>query len=155
LIKDWQGNPNIRGANEFYEETIPDSQCGNWDHETYVPDLIGLCVGSNDLENGIPEQISYVRLYCEFIRKLRRDAPNARILLITAPNAMDLPGKVPNRSVQLGLFQAIVERLNDPKVHVIQIGHYDGVPGDWHPSGTAHRAVTRELEPVIREVMGW
>ena len=49
----------------------------------------------------------------------------------------------------------VVQRLGDPKIQVVQIAHYEGVPNDWHPSGTAHRAVVKELEPVIRKALNW
>ena len=33
--------------------------------------------------------------------------------------------------------------------------NFEGVPGDWPPSGTSHRAVANELEPFIRKAMNW
>jgi archaellum biogenesis ATPase FlaH len=89
------------------------------------------------------------------VLKLRHDAPGAYIFLITSPSLTDEPGKVPMRSVQKAYLDEVVQRLGDQRIQVVQIAHYEGVPGDWHPSGTAHRAVANELEPVIRKVMSW
>jgi lysophospholipase L1-like esterase len=120
-----------------------------------VPDAIGVCLGNNDFGEGVPDQTEYVRLYAEFVRKLRRDAPNAWIFLILSPSLTDEPGRVPLHTVQQAYFAEIARRLGDPRVVVAPISHYEGVPGDFHPSGTAHRAVAKELEPVFRKALNW
>jgi hypothetical protein len=146
---------NVRCAPEYYENALPDDITTRWNPTTYVPDVIGVCLGNNDFGVGIPDQVEYVRTFAEFVRKLRRDAPQAYIFLITSPSLTDEPGKVPMRTVQKAYLDEVVQRLDDPRIRVVQIAHYEGVPGDWHPSGTAHRDVVNELEPVIRKVMSW
>ena len=155
VIRDWQGISAVRCAPEYYEYALPDDPVAKWDQKKYVPDVIGICLGNNDFGIGIPDQASYIAAYTEFIRKIRRDAPDAFIMLITSPSLTDDPGKVPMRSVQKAYLDEIAGRLGDKKVQVVSIAHYEGVPGDWHPSGTAHRAVAAELEPVIRKAMSW
>ena len=112
-------------------------------------------MGNNDFGIGVPDQVSYINAYTEFVRKLRRDAPEAFILLITSPSLTDDPGKVPMRTVQKAYLEEVVQRLGDSRIQVVQIAHYEGVPGDFHPSGTSHRAVANELEPVIRKLLNW
>jgi len=155
VVRDWQGLNNVRCAPEYYENALPDDITTRWNPENYVPDVIGLCLGNNDFGVGVPDQIEYVRAFAEFVMKLRHDAPNAHIFLITSPSLTDEPGKVPMRTVQKAYLEEVVERLGDPKIQVVQIAHYEGVPGDFHPSGTAHRAVAKELEPVIRKTLNW
>jgi hypothetical protein len=155
IVRDWQGISAVRCAPEYYEYALPDDPMAKWDPDIYVPDVIGICLGNNDFGVGIPDQSSYISAYTEFIRKVRRDAPDAYIMLITSPSLTDDPGKVPMRSVQKAYLDEIADRLGDKKVQVVSIAHYAGVPGDWHPSGTAHRAVAAELEPVIRKAMNW
>jgi lysophospholipase L1-like esterase len=155
IVRDWQGLTSARLAPEYYEYTLPDDVTTKWDPQKYVPDLIGICLGNNDFGIGVPDQVSYINAYTEFVRKLRRDAPEAFILLITSPSLTDDPGKVPMRTVQKAYLEEVVQRLGDPRVQVVQIAHYEGVPGDFHPSGTSHRAVANELEPVIRKLLNW
>jgi lysophospholipase L1-like esterase len=155
VVRDWQGLNNVRCAPEYYENALPDDISTRWTPANYVPDVIGLCLGNNDFGVGVPDQIEYVRAFAEFVLKLRHDAPNAHIFLITSPSLTDEPGKVPMRTVQKAYLDEVVERLGDPKIQVVQIAHYEGVPGDFHPSGTAHRAVAKELEPVIRKALNW
>jgi hypothetical protein len=155
VVRDWQGLNNVRCAPEYYENALPDDITTRWNPKNYVPDAIGVCLGNNDFEVGIPDQVEYVRTFAEFLLKLRHDAPDAQIFLITSPSLIDEPGKVPMRSVQKAYLDEVVQRLSDPRIHLVQIAHYEGVPGDWHPSGTAHRAVANELEPVIRQMLNW
>jgi hypothetical protein len=58
-------------------------------------------------------------------------------------------------SVQRAYLEEIARRLGDSRVQVVPIAHYPAVPGDGHPSGTAHRAVADELEPVFRKALKW
>jgi len=155
VVRDWQGLNNVLCAPEYYENALPDDITTRWNQTNYIPDVIGVCLGNNDFGVGIPDQIEYVRAFSEFVLKLRHDAPDAYIFLITSPSLTDEPGKVPMRSVQKAYLDEVVQRLGDPRIQVLQIAHYEGVPGDWHPSGTAHRAVANELEPVIRKVLNW
>jgi hypothetical protein len=155
VVRDWQGISAVGCAPEYYEYALPDDPNSKWDPNKYMPDVIGICLGNNDFGVGVPDQASYISAYTEFIRKIRRDAPDAYIMLITSPSLTDDPGKVPMRSVQKAYLDEIAGRLVDKKVRVVNIAHYEGVPGDWHPSGTAHRAVAGELEPVIRKAMNW
>jgi hypothetical protein len=62
---------------------------------------------------------------------------------------------VPKRSVQLAYLEEAARRLADSRVHVVQLPHFNGVPGDWHPSGTAHRTVAAQLEPLLRQALNW
>jgi len=155
IMRDWQGLRNVRLAPEYFDNALPDEPATRWDPRSYVPDVIGVCLGNNDFDGSAPDQIDYIRLYGLFVRKLRSEAPNAHIYLITSPSLSDEPGKVPLRSVQYAYLQEVAHQLADPHIHVVQIAHYAGVPGDWHPSGTAHRAVAGELEPIIRQAMKW
>jgi len=155
VMRDWQGVRAVRCAPEYYEYALPDYVTTAWDPKSYVPNAIGICLGNNDFGEGVPDQTEYVRLYAEFVRKLRRDAPDACIFLILSPSLTDEPGRVPLRTVQRAYFDEIARRLGDPRVQVVPIAHYPGVPGDWHPSGTAHRAVADELEPVFRRALKW
>lgn len=155
VVRDWQGITAVRCAPEYYEYALPDDPGTAWNPQTYVPEAIGVCLGNNDFDAGVPDEVAYVAAYAEFVRKLRRDAPQAFIFLILSPNLTDEPGRVPKRSVQRAYLEEVVNRLGDARIQVVPIAHYQPVPGDGHPSGTAHRAIADELEPVFRKALQW
>lgn len=152
LLRDWQGLGSPREAPEFYEYALADDPTTLWPHSSFVPDAIGVCLG-NDFDAGVPDETAYIRAYVEFVRKLRRDAPRAAIVLIVSPVVSDHPGSVPRRTVLRAYLDQVVKALGDPRVAVADVGTYPGVPGDWHPDGTAHEAVASILEPVFRKAL--
>jgi len=103
IIRDWQGMKAINNAPQFYELALPDDPSALWDHAAYVPDAIGICLGTNDFSRGIPDQTEFVNGFIEFIRKVRRDAdiphrfPDPRRRARRGPQAHRLP-RLPGRS---------------------------------------------------------
>jgi hypothetical protein len=152
LQRDWQGLPTARCAPDFYENALADDPATPWPHASAVPDIIGVCLG-NDFDAGVPDEVSYVRGFTEFVRKLRRDAPHAAIFLLVSPVIKNQPDGAPRRDVLRSYLDLVAKRLGDPRVTVTDIGTYPGVPGDWHPDGTAHEAVANILEPLFRQAL--
>ena len=155
VIRDWQGIRDIRNAPQFYELALPDDPSSLWEHNRYVPDAIAICLGTNDFSQGVPDENEFVNAYVEFIRKIRRDAPNAVIFLLDSPILNDAPGKTPKRSVLHAYLQEIVARLNSPQVQLASVSHYPGTPGDGHPTRAEHEAMAKELEPQFRQALHW
>lgn len=155
IIRDWQGIRDTRNAPQFYELAMPDDPTVFWNHATYVPDAIGIQLGTNDFNQGVPDQNEFVNAYVEFVRKVRRDAPNALIVIMDSPIVDDSVEKGPRRAVLHGYLAMIVERTRDPKVILAPLAHYPGVPGNGHPSGADHQAMALELEPVFKAALGW
>jgi lysophospholipase L1-like esterase len=154
IIRDWQGIRNTNNAPEFYELAMPDEPSTHWDHSRYVPDAIGIQLGTNDFNSGVPDEEEFVTTYVEFLRKVRRDAPKAWIVIMDSPILND-DGNAPKHSVLHAYLEAIARRVRDDRVVVAAIRHYPGVPGNGHPTGVEHEAMADELEPVFRRVLGW
>ena len=77
MIRDWQGIRNTNNVPVFYELALPDDPNVPWNARSYVPDAIGICVGTNDFSQGIPDENEFVNGYVEFLRKVIRDAPSS------------------------------------------------------------------------------
>ena len=153
IIRDWQGIRDTRNAPQFYELALPDEPATQWDHRRYVPDVIGIQLGTNDFNQGIPDQNEFINAYVEFVRKVRRDAPDAMIFLMDSPIVDDDPIRGPRRTTLHAFLEQVVRRLNTPKVQLAPISHYKGVPGNGHPTGTEHEAIAKELEPLFRRAL--
>jgi hypothetical protein len=155
LVRDWQGIQATTNAPQFYELALPDDPVARWDPRRYVPDAIGVMLGQNDFSTGIPDQVGYVHAYEQFIETLRRDAPQAVIILINSPMQSDEAGGDLRRPTLLAYLAQVVAHFNSPKVILAPVRHYAGVPGNTHPTGADHAAIAAELEPVIRRAVGW
>ncbi len=157
IIRDWQGIRDTQNAPQFYERALPDEAAPRWDHRRYVPDAIGLGLGTNDFNQGVPDQNEFVNAYVEFIEKVRRDAPEAFILVMDSPIVNDDAAKGPRRTVLHSFLERVVARvrLSDPKVMLAPVSVYPGVPGNGHPTGADHEGIANEVEPAIRRALGW
>lgn len=154
IIRDWSGNRGSNTAPKFYELALPDDPAALWDPALYVPDAVGIQLGTNDCASGIPDQNEFVNAYVELIRKVRRDAPNALIFLMDSPMLYDDPAG-PRRSVLHAYLVGVVKRIGSPRVVLAPLAHVDGVPGNSHPSGPDHEAMATEIEPILRQGLGW
>jgi hypothetical protein len=155
VIRDWQGIRNINNAPQFYELALPDDPSCLWKQNSYEPDAIAICLGTNDFSQGVPDENEFVNAYVEFIQKIRRDSPDARIFLLDSPILGDSQGNVPKRSVLHAYLQEIAAKAGDPQVQLASVSHYEGIPGNGHPTRADHEAIARELEPQFREALHW
>jgi hypothetical protein len=155
IIRDWQGNRDAGNAPVFYELALPDDPAVRWNPSLYVPDAIGIQLGTNDFSRGVPDENEFVNAYVEFVRKVQRDAPGALIFLMDSPILSDSPGQGPRRSAHHGYLEEIVRRVGSPRVILAPLSHYPGVPGNGHPTGPEHREMAGELEPLLRRELGW
>ena len=154
IIRDWQGIENTNNAPEFYELAMPDEPATHWDHHRYVPDAIGIQLGTNDFGSGVPDETEFVKAYVEFLRKIRRDAPQAWIIIMGSPILNDDPAG-PKHAMLHAYLEKVAQVVRDDRLVVATIKHYHGVPGNGHPTGEEHQAMADELEPVFRRVLGW
>ncbi|HEY0776841.1 MAG TPA: GDSL-type esterase/lipase family protein, partial [Gemmatirosa sp.] len=89
VIRDWQGIRDIANAPVFYERAMPDEPAALWDHRAFVPHAVGICLGTNDFNQGVPDQNEFVNAYVDFVRKVLRDAPGAVLFVIDSPMTAD------------------------------------------------------------------
>lgn len=154
LIRDWRGIREIPNAPQFYEFALPDDPCVRWDHCRYVPDAVGIQLGTNDFNQGTPDEDEFVNAYLEFLRKIRRDAPAAAIVVMESPILND-DGKGPQRTTFRRYLDSVIRIAADNRVICASLRHCPGVPGNGHPTRAEHIGMADELEPVFRRVLGW
>ncbi len=155
VIRDWQGDRTVMTGPQFYELALPDDPKARWDPARYVPDAIGICLGTNDFSRGIPDQNEFVNAYVEFVRKIQRDAPHAFIFLIDSPILNDGPGEGPKRSACGAYLDEVVKKVDSPNVRHAPVKHYNGAPDNAHPTGADHTGIAHELEPLFRAALKW
>ena len=155
VIRDWQGIRKINNAPQFYELALPDDPSCLWQQNSYAPDAIAICLGTNDFNQGVPDENEFVNAYVEFVRKIRRDSPQARIFLLDSPILFDPPGKTPKRTVLHAYLEEIATTIDQPQVQLATVSHYEGIPGNGHPTRADHEAIASELEPQFRAALKW
>lgn len=155
VIRDWQGIRKTNNAPQFYELALPDDPSAHWNPAGYVPEAIGICLGTNDFSEGIPDENEFVTAYVEFIRKIRRDAPRAWIFLMESPMLDNPPGGMPKRRVLRAYLQEIIAQAGDGRVRFAPVSHFPGVPHNGHPTAAEDEKIASEIEPLFRQALGW
>jgi len=58
-----------------------------WDFRNYQPDVVTVCLGQND---GVQDSTKFCSAYCDFIERLRKDYPGAKVICLTSPMADEM-----------------------------------------------------------------
>lgn len=119
-----------------------------WDHSSYQPDLILVNLGTNDVFVGSPAD-RLANGVKSFSATLRQTYPNATVVwvygLMTA--------------AQESTIRLTVEEVaeTDSKVHYLYVDPVSDVElgSGTHPNERGHKRAADELEPQLREIMGW
>lgn len=137
----------VRYARTFAEAAAP---AWTW---SYTPDVVVIGLGTNDYSSGDPGQ-AYEDAYVAFVRdQVRVHAPAAPVLLATSPM---MSGTA--RTQMRARLDAVVSRLADPKVTVVEIPEQlasDGYGCDYHPNEVTQHKMAMALVPAIRAATGW
>lgn len=149
LVRDWQGLTSEVTAPQYFERALPDDPNSVWDHSQYVPDAIGVCLGQNDFNQGIPDRENWVGTYAKFLRRIRETAPKATIFVINSPMSRD-DGPGSKGGALLSYLDEITRTASDPLFKRANVSHYPGVtPTDGHPSTASHAKIAAELLPAF------
>lgn len=160
LVRDWQGKRDVLNAPQFFRLSVADAEhLPAWDHALYVPDAVVVALGTNDFNlalGPLPDREAWVSAYVHFVRDLRAASPKAKILLTEGAIVNDATDpRRPARTVLRGYIAETVKRLQDPDVRAFESQHYPGDACDAHPTGAQQESMARDLEPALRQALGW
>jgi lysophospholipase L1-like esterase len=160
MIRNWNSPGPVmpdRYAGVFidYADTI-----SSWDFSTYQPDLLIIGLGTNDFSDGDgvvprppPDGPVFIERYIHFIGFLRSQYPNTRFLLLSSP----LLDEERNRVLESYLGEIVVRLSTESDFPIdtfsFSMRYQNGCDG--HPSNTDHVQMADELEPFVRNLMGW
>jgi carbohydrate esterase-like protein/GDSL-like lipase/acylhydrolase family protein len=121
-----------------------------WDFRNYQPDVVTICLGQND---GVQDSTKFCSAYCEFIERLRKDYPRAKIICLTSPMAGETLTAVSRR--YLTSIVAFENDMGDKNVYTYFFSkRYHNGCGD-HPDINEHQQIASELIPFIKSVTDW
>ncbi|MGN0643279.1 MAG: SGNH/GDSL hydrolase family protein [Huintestinicola sp.] len=126
-----------------------------WDHSSFVPDVVVINLGTNDASwcgNEEDRLMDYLNSYKEFIGDIREDNPDAYILC-----TLGIMGDSLYPFVEEAVNQYTAES-GDTKVSSMKFdvqNQNDGYAADWHPTEATHGKAAEKLTAEIKAVMGW
>lgn len=147
-----------RTAPVYYERTLPDVEKPAWDFGRWVPDVVIIAMGANDLVGDVPPtKQDVVDAYVDFVHTIRGRNPEAPIVIATGPA---FGGDDPPADQLLEYFTAAVQTLNaegDAKVSLLAFDRYNGdkFGCDYHPSKALHAMMAAQLTTHLKQILGW
>jgi lysophospholipase L1-like esterase len=132
-----------------------------WEPKFYVPDLISICLGTNDFSDGDGsydrkklDSTKFVNAYIAFVKHLRERYPKAPICLLTSPSI------APENNIKFSAYLSAVihymkETEQDNNFYKFEFKHNYSGGCDGHPNAEEHQKMSDELVPFYKKVMNW
>ncbi|MBN2009029.1 hypothetical protein JW960_06770 [candidate division KSB1 bacterium] len=132
-----------------------------YDPTRFQPDLISICLGTNDFSDGDNsydrkelDSTKFVTDYIQSIKRLRARSPHAPICCLTSPAT----SRQKNSTLEVYL-SAIVNYMqqaeNDNNVYMYSFSRFFTGGCSGHPNINDHELMTKELIPFYKKVMNW
>jgi Carbohydrate esterase 2 N-terminal/GDSL-like Lipase/Acylhydrolase family len=134
----------------LYDEIVVGSKAV-WDYTNNQPQVVLIELGTNDFSKPL-DSAAYVKAYIQFVQKIRRQYPDAKIICAAGP---DSPDDMANK------FQTHVKAVtnhfaaSDKHVYYFYFGTLDCHGSDWHPNIKEHEQMAGVLIPFIKEITKW
>jgi hypothetical protein len=110
-----------------------------WDFDSFVPDLVSICLGTNDMSEGDGsndrqpfDSARYVGEYIAFVTLINKKYPDAQICLLNSPMVRDEKGVL-----LINCLKAVSDHINEalPEVKPIKVLEF---PAGIEPHGCAY-----------------
>jgi lysophospholipase L1-like esterase len=132
-----------------------------WHEQSFNPQLICICLGTNDFsdgdgtyERGLVDAEKFIDNYVYFIKGIRDRCKRAHIVCLTSPM---LSG---DKAAQLKDFlKSVVRHMRnkerDKRVYMFEFSQSGTGGCDSHPNEAEHQQIAAELLPFIKKTMNW
>ncbi|EIE18637.1 hypothetical protein COCSUDRAFT_45133 [Coccomyxa subellipsoidea C-169] len=153
-----KGTPSIP---QLYNRTLPRDPSSNWDHATFVPQVVVLDAGGNDFNTG-NAPAGWNAAYKNFLLQIRANAPEADVIVIGFPEAV-LSG-YKTAAAQRAFNGNVTVAIGDLKDAGFGRLHYLTVPSSvktegtgcqGHPTSETHSHIAEFLQDYIGNLTGW
>jgi lysophospholipase L1-like esterase len=137
---------------KIFDQTLPMDESIKWDHSRFVPDVVAINLGTNDmaLHNGKKEPLAkeeYISAYKQFLSRILGYYPQSKIIISIGPM---VDGAI------TGWLSEIAADFDN--ISVLVYSPFSGPEdkgGHHHPSVKKDRAMAAELLRAIHRVTGW
>lgn len=145
---------------ELWRLSLPHEPDSTWDHGRFVPDVLVLQLGVQDLSIGRPSRLGYRATLDRWIHESRVVYPDAWIVLTPSPTVTSSwpinNGEPDWLSERFSEQLALAKGRGDERVRVWRIDPIEGPwGGDYQPTASGQAALARHLASELRQLTGW
>jgi lysophospholipase L1-like esterase len=162
IILGWSGAGMVRNYGEggkrssapfpaHYSQTLGETgESQNWDFSKWVPELVVICLGTNDYSTTPhPDDSMYIGDYHKFISRILGNYPDASLLCVSTGDATF------EKNVRTVVAEEVTAR-NHPKVYFAPYPKaMENTGCDWHPSISDNVNVAEVLIDTIMKKLSW
>ncbi|MBN2349575.1 MAG: hypothetical protein JXJ22_12080 [Bacteroidales bacterium] len=133
----------------------------SWKVQNYIPDLVSICLGTNDFSGGdgsynrqTLDSVTFVDEYISFLKLIRTRYPLAKICCLNSP-VFNGQQKQLLANYLFAAAQYMKDVEQDENVYLFSFSekYVNGCSG--HPDSKEHQKMANELVPFFKEVMNW
>lgn len=134
----------------LYDEVTMDST-KRWGYSQSRPQLVMIDLGANDLSAPL-DSATFTDAYIEFLGRIRYNYSDAKIVCMVGPFAPD-----EKTHTWQHYIHAVVDSVSkkDNQVYYFEFSPIELNGSDWHPNVAEHQALTADLIPYVKNLMGW
>jgi lysophospholipase L1-like esterase len=131
-----------------------------WDFTKYTPDIVTICLGTNDFSDGdgkaprLPfDSAVYIKTYIDFLGNIYKHYPSTQIALLTSPM---LGGE--KRDLMFACLQTVKGKVKERYASKLPIEIFQFNPMipkgcGYHPDINDHEILAKEIEPFLRNLL--
>lgn len=140
----------------IYDRTLLNEKEPKWDFSKYIPDVVCVNLGTNDVSTEPYDRTYLENGYRNFLKTLRKHYPHTKIVFLTGSMLKGLRLD----HVQYALDEVVRDAriAGDKNVFRFDMSWQTGELGygaDYHPSIWQHEKMAAELTAYLRGLMGW
>jgi lysophospholipase L1-like esterase len=160
-ITRYWNSPGPTMSEVYYKTYLNKDSSFLWDAGKYIPDLVSICLGTNDFSDGDgsyerPELDSaeFVNDYISFIETIRNNYSNAQICCLTSP-MLEGEKNIRMQNYLKAVISYMKEVENDEMIHMFCFSQSYINGCSYHPGEEDHKKMAEELIPFFKNVMNW
>ncbi len=160
IYRNWNTDGPVIG--NVYDQAYmdPNTLSPKWDFSIFTPDIVTICLGTNDLSTGdgvtprLPfDSIKFINTYVSFLEKIHTHYPHARILLLNSPVIGGASFEMLNTCLKSVKEKAESTIKNLSPVSIFFFKNFEGSGCVGHPSVKDHARMAAELTPYIKQML--
>jgi lysophospholipase L1-like esterase len=133
-----------------------------WDFASYIPDLVSICLGTNDFSKGggksprAPfDSATYVSKYIKFVETIYSHYPKTQVCLLSSPMVSGQDATLFEHCLYAIQNHFKESAPDKKKIAVYFFKSFTPHGCDYHPDKEDHQKMAELLVPFYKEAMGW
>lgn len=160
MIRNW--NSPGPALPEVYENLYLNTDSSvEWKSQRYIPDVISICLGTNDFSDGdgsyertALDSAAFVNRYIQFVKYVRNRYPNAKICCLTSP-AISTENGIKLQKFLTTVIQYVQKNEQEKNISMFAFSRNYSSGCAGHPDRAEQEMMANELLPYFRKITDW